>query len=147
MKTNLAVHVSICSNIIQSFLFKWWGSSSKEICMKQIQKRFRRWRMSKFLFTYFSCMSMAGYKGGGNKVPLWLCIQECLTYWPLSNILSMFECLQYYSAQTVFHSFNPCCFLVCSAARGLINHILYESEKMSGRKFSKSSWWFLDHSC
>ncbi|KAG2726366.1 hypothetical protein I3843_01G104100 [Carya illinoinensis] len=24
------------------------------------------------------------------------------------------------------------------AARGLINHILYESEKMSGRKFSKS---------
>ncbi|XP_059448580.1 uncharacterized protein LOC132179800 isoform X2 [Corylus avellana] len=25
------------------------------------------------------------------------------------------------------------------AARGLINHILYESEKMSGRKFSQSS--------
>ncbi|KAL6343893.1 hypothetical protein AAG906_027665 [Vitis piasezkii] len=25
------------------------------------------------------------------------------------------------------------------AARGLINHILYESEKMSGRKFSKKS--------
>ncbi|KAK6912770.1 Complex 1 LYR protein domain [Dillenia turbinata] len=25
------------------------------------------------------------------------------------------------------------------AARGLINHILYESEKMTGRKFSKSS--------
>ncbi|XP_010270900.1 PREDICTED: uncharacterized protein LOC104607091 isoform X1 [Nelumbo nucifera] len=25
------------------------------------------------------------------------------------------------------------------AARGLINHILYESEKMSGRKFSSSS--------
>ncbi|XP_021889447.1 uncharacterized protein LOC110808300 isoform X1 [Carica papaya] len=25
------------------------------------------------------------------------------------------------------------------AARGLINHILHESEKMSGRKFSKSS--------
>ncbi|KAB1213784.1 hypothetical protein CJ030_MR5G021923 [Morella rubra] len=25
------------------------------------------------------------------------------------------------------------------AARGLINHILYESEKLSGRKFSKSS--------
>ncbi|XP_062108877.1 uncharacterized protein LOC133819604 [Humulus lupulus] len=25
------------------------------------------------------------------------------------------------------------------AARGLINHILYESEKMSGRKFSKTS--------
>ncbi|KAG8658940.1 uncharacterized protein LOC110611783 isoform X2 [Manihot esculenta] len=25
------------------------------------------------------------------------------------------------------------------AARGLINHILYESEKMSGRKFSKST--------
>ncbi|XP_017975552.1 PREDICTED: uncharacterized protein LOC18603731 isoform X1 [Theobroma cacao] len=25
------------------------------------------------------------------------------------------------------------------AARGLINHILYESEQMSGRKFSKSS--------
>ncbi|XP_059632000.1 uncharacterized protein LOC132274688 [Cornus florida] len=25
------------------------------------------------------------------------------------------------------------------AARGLINHILYESEKMSGRKFTKNS--------
>lgn len=31
-------------------------------------------------------------------------------------------------------------FVVCSAARGLINHILYESERLSGRKFSKSSW-------
>lgn len=30
-------------------------------------------------------------------------------------------------------------FCFCSAARGLINHILYETEKMSGRKFS-SSW-------
>ncbi|ESR39252.1 hypothetical protein CICLE_v10027020mg [Citrus x clementina] len=30
-------------------------------------------------------------------------------------------------------------FVVCSAARGLINHILYESERLSGRKFSKSS--------
>ncbi|MBA0647805.1 hypothetical protein Goklo_015623 [Gossypium klotzschianum] len=27
----------------------------------------------------------------------------------------------------------------CSAARGLINHILYESEKLSGRKFSNIS--------
>jgi len=29
-------------------------------------------------------------------------------------------------------------FLFCSAARGLINHILYESEKISGRKFTKT---------
>jgi hypothetical protein len=28
--------------------------------------------------------------------------------------------------------------LFCSAARGLINHILYESEKITGRKFSQS---------
>lgn len=28
--------------------------------------------------------------------------------------------------------------LFCSAARGLINHILYESEKISGRKFTKT---------
>lgn len=28
--------------------------------------------------------------------------------------------------------------LVLSAARGLINHILFESERLSGRKFSSS---------
>lgn len=30
-----------------------------------------------------------------------------------------------------------------SAARGLINHMLYESEKITGRKFSQSSWCYL----
>lgn len=34
----------------------------------------------------------------------------------------------------------PLLLWVCSAARGLINHILYESEKMSGRKLSNSAW-------
>ena len=32
-----------------------------------------------------------------------------------------------------------CCLLYNSAARGLINHMLYESENLSGRKFSKST--------
>lgn len=35
----------------------------------------------------------------------------------------------------------------CSAARGLINHMLHESEKMTGRKFSQRCWICLLANC
>ncbi|KAK8548880.1 hypothetical protein V6N12_061784 [Hibiscus sabdariffa] len=48
------------------------------------------------------------------------------------------ECLR--RAKYIGHKqHNTALKLKDDAARGLINHILYESEKLSGRKFSNSS--------
>lgn len=52
-----------------------------------------------------------------------------------SNCLITYELIGYSKHKIIFFfSF----LLFCSAARGLINHILYESEKISGRKFTKT---------